>query len=179
MYKTLQLTPEDNVAVVIKSDKPMLVGQKVALKQISINKPIIKYACVIGFAKRTIDKDEVVDHRNIVDSEETGKQPIRNEKFLFSSEESRHFLGYKNSDGSVDTELPVYYVICTMCIGILEYVVDSINKNDLNIKTSMVSLRSIILMDVEWRLMQLDQKFQNERFQTYWPIQILAIRQSS
>ena len=56
MYKTLQLTPEDNVAVVIKSDKPMLVGQKVALKQISINKPIIKYAVSLGLQSAQLIK---------------------------------------------------------------------------------------------------------------------------
>lgn len=134
MHKVLQLTPEDNVAVVIKSDKLALVGQKVALEQISINKPIIKYGCVIGFAKRAIDKDEVVDHRNIVDPEEIGVVPIENEKrFCLLSEERRHFFGYKNSDGSVGTRNYLCIMSSVQCVsGILEYVVDRINKHDLH-----------------------------------------------
>ena len=58
-----------------------------------------------------------MDHRNIVDSEETGVVPIRNEKsFCSLSEESRHFLGYKNSDGSVGTRNYLCIMSSVQCV---------------------------------------------------------------
>ena len=65
MKESLQIHPNDTVAVALQALPGIPAGHKFALRDIAEGEDVIKYGYPIGHATRAIAKGELVDHHNI------------------------------------------------------------------------------------------------------------------
>ena len=93
-----------------------LPGQKIVLKDIKINEPIIKYATTIGFADDNLKKGQVLNNSNVI-----FKEFKRNHNFCIKYKPTRFsnneitFEGFKRGDGTVGTRNFISVVSTVNC----------------------------------------------------------------
>ncbi len=144
----IRVSSADNVAIVIKPDglfegeiffgslkaaEPIPFGQKVALQNISINDPVVRYNTVIGYANQSVSKGTWLKNDYI-------KTPPSPEFFRIDFSKSTDeevekldgytFEGYRNSDGTVGTKNVLGITMSVQCVsGVIEHVVSRIKKD--------------------------------------------------
>ncbi len=143
----IQTTPTDNVAivanpqglkqgalvlngVVIREDIPM--GHKVALQNLQIGDPVIRYAEVIGYAAIVIEAGSWINETNITLPLPPALNDIVYTPPLHKAVEpltGYTFEGYKNADGSVGTKNVLGITTSVQCVaGITDFIVQKIKK---------------------------------------------------
>ncbi len=130
--RAVLLRPEDSVAVasrpiprgavlefgpdVVEAREPILLGHKMAVRDIAPGEPIVKYGQVIGFASKPIPRGAWVHVHNV-------SADLFERDYAFASEpappppsvEPRTFLGYLRPDGRVGTRNYVAVISTVNC----------------------------------------------------------------
>lgn len=116
--KTIQIHPNDNVAVALKDIRTIPAGHKVALQDISAGEPVIKYGFPIGNAKEDIKAGEHVHNHNLKSSLE------RVECYAYEPDlkelepiPARTFMGYQRPDGKVGIRNEVWIIPTVGCVN--------------------------------------------------------------
>lgn len=130
--KAICLNPNDNIVISLHNmpagnylpefkitiDAPILSGQKIALKFIKKDEPILKYGTIIGFASDDIYKGQVLTNTNVL-FREFG----RNHNYcmnykktrLVDDNQKRFFWGFKRPDGRIGTRNFIAVVSTVNC----------------------------------------------------------------
>ncbi len=127
---TIQIRPEDNVAVALRpyqkgetvqgitllEDVPQ--GHKIALKAITAGSPVIKYGYQIGFAQKDIEPGQWVHTQNLKTAlgevleyrEERNPVPV-------APQETMTFEGYLRNDGRAAIRNEIWIIPTVGCVG--------------------------------------------------------------
>lgn len=113
--KTLQIHPNDNVAVVLEGD---LRGHKLALRDIACGEEIVKYGYPIGHATEDIKKDQQVHSSNL----KTGLGDLLSYTYTPNFEPlaptaPRTFQGYVRKNGKVGVRNHIYIIPTVGCVN--------------------------------------------------------------
>jgi galactarate dehydratase len=143
----VQTTPSDNVGIVCNAfglqkgtivlhtitlvqDIPM--GHKVALENLHIGAPVIRYGQIIGYANAPIEKGEWIHEGKLTlpQPPDLDNIPLPTAKNI--EIEPLHgytFQGYKNADGSVGTKNVLGITTSVQCVaGITEFIENKIKR---------------------------------------------------
>lgn len=131
---TLQIHPLDNVVValrplragetvgqiVLKNDIPL--GHKIALRDIKMGEPVIKYGYPIGAAATDIQQGEHVSEKNIrstlrgkLESDAFDVQPIESRDFI--QHRQYQYDGYVRPDGQVGSRNEIWIINTVGCVN--------------------------------------------------------------
>ncbi len=141
----LQMHPNDNVAIIANAPalpagtvlpngvallETIVQGHKVALTDIKEGNPIKRYNVVIGIAKKTLLKGSHVHENNMEMpvASDLANLPVGTEIHdVGPAITDRHFMGYRNTDGSVGTRNLLAITTTVQCVtGIVEHAVKRI-----------------------------------------------------
>ncbi|WP_043530342.1 galactarate dehydratase [Litchfieldella xinjiangensis] len=145
--KIIKVHPDDNVAIVVeagglaegqglgegliaKGNVPQ--GHKIALSDIQVDEPIVRYGEVIGNAVAAIAQGEHVDEARVrlPQAPLLGDLPLATRPAPAAEPlEGYTFEGFRNPDGSVGTRNVLGITTSVQCVaGIVEYVVQRIKR---------------------------------------------------
>lgn len=121
MKRFLQITPADNVAVILIDDDPVApCGHKIALKTIAKGNPVIKYGYPIGTATTDIAKGEWVHSHNLTtglgDDLEYTYQPQLKEVEKTAGEVPT-INSYLRADGSIGIRNELWVIPTVGCVN--------------------------------------------------------------
>ena len=129
--KTIQIHPDDNVAVALQDLPGIPAGHKIALRDFQEGDTVVKYGFPIGHTKHPVAKGSLMDHRDIatnlsgtLDYSEIRIQP---QQARPSSASSSTFQGFLRSDGQVGIRNEVWVIPTVGCVnGIVRKIVDRV-----------------------------------------------------
>ncbi len=129
--KTVQIHPRDNVAValeplsrgsqpegcpVLREDVPQ--GHKLALRDIPSGGEIVKYGCVIGFAKEDIPAGAWVHTHNVrTGLSEDGSYAYHHKTYPLPETPPRTFQGYRRPDGRAAVRNELWVLPTVGCVN--------------------------------------------------------------
>ena len=129
--KTVQIHPRDNVAValeplsrgaqpegcpVLREDVPQ--GHKLALRDIPSGGEIVKYGCVIGFAKEDIPAGAWVHTHNVrTGLSEDGSYAYHHKTYPLPEPPPRTFQGYRRPDGRAAVRNELWVLPTVGCVN--------------------------------------------------------------
>ncbi|MDR5904806.1 UxaA family hydrolase [Franzmannia qiaohouensis] len=145
--RVIKVHPDDNVAIVVEVgglaegevlNGDLVVtaaipqGHKVALADILIDEPVVRYAEVIGTAVTAISRGDHVNEENVrlpeapsLDDLPLATRPVTKQEPL----DGYTFEGYRNPDGSVGTRNVLGITTSVQCVaGTVDYVVSRIKQ---------------------------------------------------
>lgn len=145
MKESLQIHPNDTVAVALQDLPGIPAGHKFALRDIAEGEDVIKYGYPIGHAIRTIYKGELVDHHNIATNLSGTLDYSSITPAPSSVGEGKEdgcqvsFLGYERPDGQVGIRNDIWVIPTVGCVnGICRQIVEQA-KNELTALNSNLS----------------------------------------
>jgi len=143
----VKINPTDNVGIVcnafglqkgaiIQNDIILLqdipMGHKVALEDIQVGKPIIRYGQIIGYANVDIQKAEWINENKLSLPQAPDLENIPYtvpEEVKLEPLTGYTFEGYRNPDGSVGTKNMLGITISVQCVaGITNYITNKIKQ---------------------------------------------------
>ncbi|MGQ4877974.1 galactarate dehydratase [Billgrantia sp. LNSP4103-1] len=145
--KIIRVQPDDNVAIVVEADGlsegqalgevlvaagPVPQGHKIALNDIDVDEPIVRYGEVIGHAVVAIAQGEHVNETKV----RLPEAPMLDDLPLATRSEpdaepleGYTFEGFRNPDGSVGTKNVLGITTSVQCVaGTVDYVVGRIKR---------------------------------------------------
>lgn len=129
--KTIQIHPDDNVAVALQDLPGIPAGHKIALRDFQTGDTVVKYGFPIGHTKHPVAKGALMDHRDIATNlsgtlDYSGIQ-IQQQTLPSSSASSSTFQGYLRSDGQVGIRNELWVIPTVGCVnGIVRRIVDRV-----------------------------------------------------
>lgn len=118
MKNLLKIDGKDNVAVLLKEEKGIKAGHKMALCDIKKDEPVIKYGFAIGRAKTDIKKGEYVHCHNIYsDMKKIDSYSYSPDFKELPKTAPRKFMGYKRENGKTGIRNEVWIIPTVGCVN--------------------------------------------------------------
>ena len=138
--KTIQIHPDDNVAVALEDLPGIPAGHKVALRDFQAGDQVVKYGFPIGHTIHAVSKGSLIDHHDIQTNlsgtldysdiqctpvDQSGLRPASAASPEDESAASSTFNGYLRSDGQVGIRNELWVIPTVGCVsGIVRRVVE-------------------------------------------------------
>lgn len=139
--KTLQLHPDDNIAIALQDLKtgecgaaePVPKSHKIATQPISAGKNVLRYGQIIGMADRDIPAgSHVHDHNMSMGAQATRATVGTAAHSMPMPETPRTFLGYHRDGGRVGTRNYIGILTTVNCSGsVARFIAEAAEKSDL------------------------------------------------
>jgi galactarate dehydratase len=134
-----------SASIVVAEDIPM--GHKLALEEMQVGDPVIRYGQIIGYANSVMAKGSWINETNMLIPPPPELKEIYYQKVPAPNPApltGYSFQGFKNQDGSVGTKNVLAITESVQCVaGIAEYVTNKIKKELLPLFTNVDDVVSI------------------------------------
>lgn len=132
---SIQINPDDNVAVCLSAEANIPAGHKVLLKDLKAGEDIIKYGYPIGHLTEDCKKGDLVDHNNIKTNLSGllsyGYNPVGEvHPNTFGLTLPKTFKGYRRKNGDVGIRNEIWIIPTVGCVnGICNRLAETFNAN--------------------------------------------------
>ncbi len=129
MSDIFKIHNDDNVAVLLKGNKDIPAGHKIALKDIKAGEDVVKYGYKIGVAKCDIKKDEHIHCHNLSSDLKKIEGYNYTPDFVDLPDiPPEKFMGYKREEGGVGIRNEIWIIPTVGCVNAIAKAIEDASK---------------------------------------------------